>query len=52
LKSFRLQADDIDLLEQLCEHLGSNQTEVLRRALRALAVAQLLGNGPPVNRPK
>lgn len=38
LRSFRLQVDDLALLEQLTVRLGISQTAVLRRALRALAL--------------
>lgn len=42
LKSFRLQADDLELLERLSEKLGITQTEVLRRGLRRLASTHLV----------
>lgn len=42
LKSFRLQAGDVKLLETLSEELGISQTEVLRRGLRQLASSELL----------
>ena len=38
LRSFRLQADDVTLLEQLGRQLGISQTAVVRRGLRALAL--------------
>jgi muconolactone delta-isomerase len=37
LKTFRMQADDVELLARLQRELGGSQTMVLRRALRALA---------------
>jgi hypothetical protein len=42
LKSFRLQVDDLDLLERLSNALGATQTEVLRRGLRRLASTHLI----------
>jgi hypothetical protein len=42
LKSFRLQADDLELLAKLTKKLGVSQTTVLRRGLRQLAATQLL----------
>jgi len=41
LKAFRLQADDLALLDRLSVELDLSQTDVLRRALRSLAAAQL-----------
>jgi hypothetical protein len=40
LKSFRLQPDDLALLERLSHTLGLTQTNVVRRGLRQLAAAQ------------
>lgn len=40
LKSFRLQQDDIELLERLQQKLGGSRTGILRRALRALDAQQ------------
>jgi hypothetical protein len=40
LKAFRMQKDDLELLERLQRQLGGTQTMVLRRALRALASRQ------------
>jgi hypothetical protein len=37
LKSFRMQVQDLDLLDRLSEKLGVSQTNVVRRALRELA---------------
>jgi hypothetical protein len=37
LKSFRLKPDDLRLLSALAEQLQVSETEVIRRALRALA---------------
>jgi len=42
LKSFRLQASDLDLLTQLSKALGTTETEVLRRGLRRLAAVHLV----------
>jgi hypothetical protein len=39
LKTFRLQQEDLELLERLQRELGGSQTMVLRRALRALAAS-------------
>ncbi len=39
LKSFRFREDDLRLLELLAAQLGVNETEVVRRGLRALAAA-------------
>ena len=41
LKTFRMQAGDIELLSRLAEQLALSQTAVVRRGLRALA-AQVL----------
>jgi len=41
LKSFRLQAQDVALLQRLSSELGISQTAVLRRGLRALATELL-----------
>jgi hypothetical protein len=38
LKSFRLHADELELLATLAAHLGVTETEVLRRGLQALQV--------------
>ena len=43
LKSFRLQAGDVELLDRLSAELRISQTAVLRRGLRAVASAQWLG---------
>lgn len=42
LKSFRLQAEDVDLLERLSTELSLSQTDVIRRGLRHLASTVLL----------
>lgn len=42
LKSFRLKADDLALLERLSQELGLSQTAVLRRGLILLAAKELL----------
>ena len=49
LKSFRLQAGDVELLDRLSAELGISQTAVLRRGLRAVARTQLLR--PPETSP-
>lgn len=41
LKSFRLQIEDLELLDRLSAALGISQTEVLRRGLRRLAETHL-----------
>jgi hypothetical protein len=41
LKSFRLQQQDLELLDRLSQELGLSQTDVLRRGLRHLAASQL-----------
>jgi hypothetical protein len=45
LKSFRLQVDDVRLLERLSSELGISQTAAIRRGLRLLA-AQSLAQTP------
>lgn len=42
LRSFRLQADDAALLDELSARLGISQTEAVRRGLRALALRTML----------
>lgn len=42
LKTFRLKHEDLVLLRRLARELGSTETDVIRRALRALASAELL----------
>jgi hypothetical protein len=42
LKSFRLQVEDLELLERLSSTLHATQTEVLRRSLRRLAATHLV----------
>jgi len=43
LRSFRLQADDVELLDELSSSLGISQTDAVRRGLRALARQSMLG---------
>lgn len=43
LRSFRLQADDVELLDELSAGLGISQTDAVRRGLRALARQTMLG---------
>jgi hypothetical protein len=47
LRSFRLKASDMNLLECLSAELGVTQTEVLRRGLRHLASIHLLDHHDP-----
>lgn len=47
LKAFRFGASDLQLLRQLASDLGINETEVVRRGLRALAAERL---GPRTRR--
>lgn len=43
LKAFRFRPSDLELLRELSLELGLTETDVLRRALRALAATELLG---------
>ena len=43
MKTFRLTQDDLKLLRQLASSLGLTEADVVRRGLRALAAAELLG---------
>jgi hypothetical protein len=52
LKTFRLQADDLALLEQLSGELGLSQSDVVRRGLRHLAAARLAEPGAGRKRAK
>jgi len=47
LKSFRLQPDDVALLERLSKALGITQTNVVRRGLRQLAASRRLDSSGP-----
>lgn len=49
LKSFRFTSDDLRLLAQIRDDLGTTETEVVRRGLRELA-GKLLELDPPVRR--